>query len=106
MKKTDLIFSSDAEALFRELGLKDLSEKDKKELLDALLDHFNKVIIETAILNLDEEGVRKFRSALGSRRLEEEVASLCASIPGLADKIEEAVENEFQIIKAAKEKVR
>ena len=101
--KTELIFSADAEALFKELGLTDLREEEKKEVLVVLLDHFNKVILESTILNLYAEDVEKFRSALKSNKLEEEITSLSASVPGLAGKIEEAVENEFQVIKAAKE---
>ncbi|MBI4087721.1 MAG: hypothetical protein HY434_02745 [Candidatus Liptonbacteria bacterium] len=102
MTKTNLIFSRDTEFLLKELGIGDLPDKDKKEVLDALFDHFNKVIIETAILNLDDEGVKKFKAALRGRHAEDEIASLCAGVPGLAEKIEEAVENEFQLIKAAK----
>lgn len=103
MVKTELIFSADTESLFKELGLTDLEEKEKKEILGAILDHFNKIIIETAILNLDGENLKKFENALKGNNLEEEITSICAGVPGLAGKIEEAVEKEFQLIKAAKE---
>lgn len=101
MTKTQSILSRDSEAILGELGIKNLNDKDAAEVLDALLDHFHKVIIETVILNLSEREIEKFKSALLGKNLEEEIMAITAGIPGLAQKIEAAVENEITILRAA-----
>jgi len=105
MNKTKSILEKDGQAILGAIGAKDLPEKDKSEVVDAVLDHMNKVVIETVILNLDEKQVEEFGAAVKKRDFEEEVTRICAQIPGLAQKIESAIEREFLVLRAAKEKM-
>ena len=105
MKTSQLIYSKDAEALFRELKLANFTGAEKEEVLEALIAHFQKVILEVVVLSLDADEIEKFKAALESDDAEEKITALCARIPGLAEKIEDAVGKEFQVIKAANEVV-
>lgn len=106
MTKTESILSRDNKTILEELGIAGLSENDEKEVVEKLLDHFNKVIIETAVLSLNEKEIADFRAALEAKNPEEEISAITAKIPGLADKIEEAVRNEFLVLKTANEKLK
>lgn len=100
------ILERDRDAILAELGIHGLSEKEKQEVGVALLEHFEKVIIETVIVNLDDEELGKFKSALKSENLEEKVMAVTAGVPGLAGKIEEALAVEFEVIKSAREAMK
>ncbi|MDO8537013.1 MAG: hypothetical protein Q7R94_02090 [bacterium] len=103
MTKTQSILDRDSEIILGELGLGNMPEKDRGEVIEALLDHFNKVIIETAVSSLNDKNLEEFKAALGSSDFEEKIVAIMARVPGLAEKIEEAVNNEFLVLRAAKE---
>ncbi|MFA6136361.1 MAG: hypothetical protein WC705_03350 [Candidatus Paceibacterota bacterium] len=103
MNKTQDVLDKNSKIIIEELGIKGLSPEDEKETVDAVLDHFNKIIIETVILSLNEEQVAQFKTALGQSNFEEEITKITAQVPGLADKIERAVNDEFILLKKAKE---
>ncbi|KKS82657.1 MAG: hypothetical protein UV58_C0007G0006 [Candidatus Wolfebacteria bacterium GW2011_GWC1_43_10] len=102
MAKTQIILDKNPEIILEELGIKNLSPEEEKEVINTVLEHFNKVIIETVILNLDDNQVDRFKAALERNNFEEEITKITAAVPGLADKIEKAVEDEFALLKKAK----
>jgi len=99
MNKTQDILEKNSKVILEELGVKNLSPEEEKEVLGAVMDHFYKVILEEVILSLSDEQIEKFKASLGKENFEEEITKITASVPGLADKIERAVENEFAVLK-------
>ena len=100
MSTLEPILKKDHEELLRELGITGLSPQEKIEVGDAMIDHFIKVIIETAALQMDDEQLSLFRDALTSDATEEIVAEITAHIPGLAEKLEEVIGEEIALLKA------
>lgn len=99
MNKTQDILKKNSEVILEELGIKNLSPEDKTEVLKKLESHFNDVIIEAVVSSLNDRQIEEFRSALGKENFEEEITKITASVPGLAEKIEKAVESEFAVLK-------
>lgn len=105
MSKTQAIFNRDIETVMTELGLTGLSNQEKLELMEELTQHFFRVIIETAILGMNSEQREKFSKALDGdpSELESWIMNISSQIPGLAEKIENAISDEFLVIKTAKQ---
>jgi len=74
----------------------------------ALVDHFNKVIIETMILNLSDDQLKEFEKVVkeNPQELEQKVAEMAANVPGLMGEIEKAVQEEILALKLAKESIK
>ncbi len=88
-----------------ELNLNGLSEDERFEVMANLMDHFNGIIIQTVMANLNDEQLAEFNAILEkdeSEEREEEIAQLVARIPGVDMKIEEALQNEIDTLKASK----
>ena len=98
---TKTILDKDSKTILEDLGIKGLSPEEEREVSEALLDHFSKVIVETAVLEMDENERKKFEEAVKKENFEEEIIKITAGVPGLAGKIEEAVAREFELIKAS-----
>lgn len=84
-----------------ELGLANLSEKDKLELMELLDKRFMEVIVATTIDNMNDFQLRQFMYALEhGEYLEGIIASLASSIPGLAEAIDAKIQEEVACILA------
>ncbi|RJQ28651.1 hypothetical protein C4571_03230 [Candidatus Parcubacteria bacterium] len=105
MTKTQSVLDKDSKTILEALGVENLSGRDAEEVVSAALDHVNKVILETVVLSLDEKQLVDFKAALQKETFEEEIAAITAKVPGLADAIEEAVQKEFLVLRAAKERL-
>lgn len=91
--------------ILAELNISVSSDEERQEMAASLSEHFNKVIIETLILSLNEEQVARFKDYMASdtnEELEQHVMQMSAEIPGMQFKIEEAIQAEFESLKAAK----
>lgn len=92
--------------MLNELGVNDVSAEEKLELTQHLIDHFNKIITETLIINLDDDQLKKFKEYSdkdSEADLDAHISELAASIPGLQFKIEDAIQTEFENLRSAKQ---
>lgn len=88
-----------------ELNVNDLSEDDKYVVMAQLTEHFNKIIIETVLNNLNDEQLKEFKDMVDledPEKMDEGIALIVAKIPAINFKIEEALNEEISHIKAAK----
>ena len=99
------ILNRDIDAVLSALGAKNLSEKEKIETMEQAREHFSKIIIDTAIAELDDEQIKEFHLALEGPDMEEKITQITTRIPGLLKKIESAIEQEFSVLRSAKEKL-
>jgi hypothetical protein len=107
MTKVDDIFQKNTNAVLTALGFTDIAEADKPAVMEELGTHFYKIITETLVINLSDEQIREFQKIikLDSDARDEKIMELAASIPGLSQKLEAAVEAEFMILRAAKNQI-
>ncbi|GEM_PF-5873854 len=98
----DHILHRHTDAVLLALGVGNLSSHEKVEIMEQIYEHFNKIIIDVAVAELNDEQIKEFSSALNESDAEERITTITAHIPGLMGKIEEAVEQEFFIIRSAK----
>ena len=99
------ILNKDVDAVLSAIGAKNLSEKEKTETMEQVLDHFSKIITDASVAELDDEQIKEFNSALNDPDAEEKIANITTHVPGLMKKIEDAVEQEFLSLRSAKEKM-
>jgi hypothetical protein len=88
--------------LLTAVGVADLPESDRIEVLASLSNHLQKVILETIILSLNEEQAVEFEKVMSESvddELEEKIMEIVSGVPGLASKIEIAVADELVILK-------
>lgn len=99
------ILSHDVDAVLSAIGAENLSENEKAEIMEQVCEHFSKIIIDAAVAELNDEQIKEFHSALDAADAEERITEIAARVPGLLSKIEEAVEQEFEILRSAKYKL-
>ncbi len=100
------ILKKDVDSILFGLGIKNLSEEEKPVLIDEILNHFDRIIIDTIIAELNEEQIKEFSDALDDKtNMEEKISKITVSVPGLMAKVEDAVEQEFLNLRSAKEKI-
>lgn len=92
-----------ATKLLEDLNLADLQNDERQQVLSQLEDHFNTVILDTLLAQLSTEQFDQLKQSLNSPNFEAEVASLAATVPGLAEALELRVAEEYKILKAAME---
>ncbi len=100
-----MIFNDRIKQMLSDLGVNEPSSEDQEEITQQLLAHFNKIIVQTLIVNLDDnqlERLNNYMESVPEEELDEKIMSLSAEIPGLQLKIEEAVTNEFENLRTAK----
>lgn len=91
--------------ILEELALTNLEGDDRYEVVAQLVDHFNGVIIDTVMTNLDTEQLRKFKELVESdddQKLDEGISNLVAEVPSINFKIDSAIASEMESLKAAK----
>lgn len=104
MKLTQTLYNQDLDALLSEIGVKGLLEPEKSEVAAKMLEHFDRLILETVVDNLSDEQIAEFNQALDlvSPQMEQKIIAITSRVPGLAQKIESAVQQEIIVLKGAK----
>lgn len=101
-----MIFQDRINKMLGDLGVNNVAEAEKYELTQQLMDHFNKIIIETMIVSFDDEQLKQFKEYMdkdSEAELDGHITELAASVLGLQFKIEEAIQNEYENLKSAKQ---
>lgn len=92
--------TSSANVLLKNLNIGKLSAKEKASALALLEQRLNDVILDTVLLSLSDEGFQAFKAAVRAGD-EEKIAEISAQVPGLAQRIELRLTDEYRLIKAA-----
>jgi regulator of sigma D len=91
--------------VLEELSLNNLQGDERYDVVAQLVDHFNGIIIDTVMTNLDIEQLKRFKELVESdddKKLDEGISNLVAEIPEIHFKIERAIDTEMQNLKSAK----
>ncbi len=101
-------FQPDPAKLLQYLGLNNLPEEDKEEVVTELTNHFTEIITETMLQNLSDDQAQRLDSVLdlASPEREEKISDIASAIPGLRIKIDQAITDELGIIKNAYEQIQ
>lgn len=86
------------ESILADINLKNLPPKRKQEIYSKLLQHFTHFVVVSTLSYLTEEQFIKFKQHL--RGSNEEIAALCAEVPGLAEFLETKLEQEYSLLKS------
>jgi hypothetical protein len=92
------------EPLLVELGYGNAPEADKPTLLQQLQDHFYELLLEVVIENLPEDQLEAFEAATkleDATARDEAIVAITAKVPGLLQKMDEAITREIAVIKTA-----
>lgn len=100
---TQKVLEGDSKIILEALGLQNLPEEDRAEVLSALMKHLESVIIETIVTELSPEQVEEFQDVLKGHdlHLEERIEEITAHVPGLAHIVEETVAHELEVFRKA-----
>lgn len=98
-----ILTSQNTGAFLKELNLGDLQGKEREDVLATLEKRFDDVILSTVLAHLSTEQFEAFKIALKSENPEEEIAVITASVPGLAEIIEDRLSQEYKLMKAVME---
>ena len=88
--------------LEKALGLENLPEGEREEILAKVDKRLEEVLIGVLIANISDDDAEKIQKALHEQNtdLEEVVAEISAGVPNLASKIERAIEEEIMRLRA------
>ncbi len=97
------LLGDQADIILKDLGVGEMNESDKNEVMQQLIQHFQKVILETVVVSLDKEHLQAFKDIMEGPedQIEDKMMVLTATVPGLAEKIQQAIHDEFTVVKAA-----
>ncbi len=97
----------EAENLLEFLGLDHLPEEQKVQVLDGLMSHLSEIIIENLSDNLSEEQAEDLQRALSKNptQAQQRIQEISSRIPGLYFRIQVAIRDELEILKASYEQV-
>jgi division protein CdvB (Snf7/Vps24/ESCRT-III family) len=101
-----MIIKDRINAILTDLAIKPANEAEALEMTQQLINHFDKIILETMIINLDDDQLARFKGYMANdseEELDEHITQLAAEVPGLQFKIEAAVQAEMENLKAAKQ---
>lgn len=88
--------------LIQALGIENEPQEARMKILAKVDKRLQEVILETLVEKLSESDARELREALALEgNLEEKVARITARIPGIADKLEQAITKEISRIRTA-----
>jgi uncharacterized Rossmann fold enzyme len=88
--------------LLADFGLQNVADEEKARILNSLSERFNDLIMIALINNLNEEQKQRFLAAVKNpdqKSMEEKVEDIASEVPGLAQKIEQALAEEYEILK-------
>jgi len=94
-----------SDRLLQELGFADAAEQEKQEALEVIAGRFNDVLITTFIdaVNADQRQ-RLIKAFENPETVGEVLQEVAAEVPGLSEKIEQALEDEYEALKYAMNK--
>jgi hypothetical protein len=101
MTITSNILHNEQDELLSALGIKTTDATERQAIASELVDHFQELILETVIQNLTDDQAINFRKGLTSKDPESAIADIAAGVPGLAQKIDQAVEAELAVVRSA-----
>jgi hypothetical protein len=86
------------------INTESLSAEEQSDIFGMINDQLQNVVMETTLENMSPEQTERFKKALddGGENIEAEMESISSEIPGLQQKIEQAVAAELDTIKAAR----
>jgi len=86
------------------INVDSLRPDERQEIFDMVNDQLQNVVMETMIGSMDPAQLQRFKDALtkGGEAIEAETEKISSEIPGLKERIEEAVAGEMQTIKAGR----
>ena len=98
------LLGPDFDTVLAELGIMNVPEADREEVVTGLVNHFSDIMMETVVVNLNNEQLDEFKAALALEpdARDEKIAQITALVPGLAQKIESSVMDEIAVLKAAR----
>jgi hypothetical protein len=81
-----------------------LSLEERQEIFNMVNNQLQSVVMETMIGSMSPNQIQRFKEAVekGGVELEDETEKIAAEIPGLKEKMEQAVAGEMATIKAGK----
>lgn len=93
--------------IIQELELTALTPEEQQEITLSIREHLNDLLLETTIANMSDSQIKMFKKELEKDKVDESVImQLTAGIPGIKDKIEEALHTEWEIIKTSYQKIK
>ncbi len=95
--------NTSSEKFLEILGIKPGSEKEKGEILAELTEHFDALILETVVDNLDQKLLAEFKKVHEESpdKLELWLQERASQIPGLASLIDRAISAEIEAIRSS-----
>jgi uncharacterized protein (DUF1778 family) len=88
--------------VIKDLGAEGLSEDEQAKILDLVLERLNKVVAVTTLKLLDQGQKARFAAALENPQARDgAMAELAAEVPHLAEILEEALSDEYEVMKQA-----
>ena len=103
MNSPQFLTSIQSNQLLETIGLENLPDQDKAATISSLLDHFNTLILDTAIVHMNESQLQQFEKALKfpSPQREEVISDITSQIPGLTKILDAAIEQELKVVRSA-----
>ena len=97
----------DPQEILEYLGLGSLPDEQKQQVLEGIQNHFSELVVETLSDNLTAEQAADLEKTLTEhpKKMQERVREIASRIPGLYDKIQLAVRQELEILKAGYDQV-
>lgn len=93
--------------IINELELAHLPDEEKGKIIASIRSHLENVLIETVIMNLSPEQLESMKKELLKENFNEnEIMRITSGIPGIQNKIEEAMEAEWDLIKTSYQKIK
>lgn len=90
------------------LGLDQLPDEQKQQVLEGLMSHFAEIAIETMSDSLTDEQASVLEKVLSKQpdKAQEKIRELSSRIPGLYDKIQFAIKQELEILKESYSQIK
>lgn len=95
------------EEILQFLGLDNISEEEKRQVLEGIMDHFSEVIIDTLTDNLNEAQAADLEKTMTEdpEKAQGMVTELASRVPGLHGKIQLAVKQELDVLKSGYDQI-
>lgn len=96
-----------ADYIIEELGLENIPEEQKAQITESIRSHMEDVIIDTTLDNLSPDQIENMKKELSKDDFDENtVMRISAGIPLLQEKIQTALNAEWDLIKISYHKIK
>lgn len=87
--------------LVSQIGLENISEEQRQEMNASLGARLEEVMMDTVVGEMSDVQFEEFKNAIaeGGEKMEERIAIVTSQVPGLKEKIDEAIDLELKAIK-------